>query len=190
MSKRNRVGFTVISCALFIFMAILVIPPKLNACSCICRGSLKALVTDSFKRSTSVFIGRVLEVKLERRVITMAPGHTFPAVNYKARFAVEEPFKGVTDDSIWADTGDGDCSPGELHVGEQYLIYAYRPASDKNLFVGSCCNRSREMSNERYSKAEKKEHIKEIRLLRSLKLANKGTAMAKELRQPPQPVTL
>src|SRR6202040_585547 len=128
--------------------------PRLNACSCICRGSLKALVSDSFKGSTSVFIGRVLEVKLERRVITMAPGHTFPAFNYQARFAVEERFKGITDDSIWADTGDGDCSPGELHVGEQYLIHPYLHALDQNLFVGSCCKRSRHKSNERNTKAE------------------------------------
>src|ERR1700724_375899 len=118
MSKRNRVGCSAITCALFIFMAILVIPPRLNACSCICRGSLKALVSDSFKGSTSGFIGRVREVKLERRVITMAPGHTLPAFNYQARFAVEERFKGITDDSIWAVPRDGG-SPGELHVGDQ-----------------------------------------------------------------------
>ncbi len=158
------------SIALVVFlMFMLTVPMELEACSCVCNDSFKTWVSSSFKGSTAVFIGRVLEVKLERRVVTMAPGHTFPALNYKARFGVEEPFKGVTENSIWADTGDGDCSPGELHVGKQYLIYAYRPTPDGNLFVGSCCNRSHEMSNQWYSKAEKKEHIKEIKLLRRLK---------------------
>ncbi len=106
------------SIALVVFlMFMLTVPMELEACSCVCNDSFKTWVSSSFKGSTAVFIGRVLEVKLERRVVTMAPGHTFPALNYKARFGVEEPFKGVTENSIWADTGDGDCSPGELHVG-------------------------------------------------------------------------
>jgi hypothetical protein len=167
-----------IALALFL-MFMFLNPMEVQACSCVCRVNFKSWVSTSFKGSTAIFIGRVLEVKFERRVITMAPGHTFPALNYKARFAVEEPFKGVTENSLWADTGDGNCSPSELHVGKQYLIYAYRPTPDGNLFVGSCCNRSREMTNPLYSKSENKERLKEIELLRRLKARDQRTSDAK-----------
>jgi hypothetical protein len=165
--------------ALFL-MFILTIPIELEGCSCVCRDSFKNWVSASFKGSTAVFIGRVLEVKLERTEVSLFPGgRKFPRINYKERFAVEEPFKGVTDSSIWADTGDGDCSPGELKVGQRYLIYAFRPTSNGNLFVGSCCNRSREMTNPLYSKSENKERIKEIELLRRLKARDERISNAR-----------
>ena len=147
----------------------LAFPLKAGGCSCVCRSSLKPWVTQSFQSSAAVFVGVVEEVVLERSEVTLAPGHSFPRLNYTARLAVEEPFEGANEHSIWVDTGDGNCSPGKLHVGERYLIYAARSDAGAKLWVGSCCNRSRLMSSPNYSRSGRRELNREISLLRKLR---------------------
>ena len=166
------------SVAIFSVALIALFPVRAEACSCVCRGSIKSLIKWDLGLSEAVFIGRVVEITLERGDVTPAPGHSFPTVNYKARFAVEEPFKGVTDKFIWTDTGDGNCSPGKLTVGERYLIYASRSERGTNLWVGGCCNRSRQMVHPTYSKADRKKLVREIDLLRRLRTKKSEIALS------------
>jgi hypothetical protein len=68
------------------------------ACSCVCREprSFKAAVAQRFNSYPTIFIGTVIEATAERKTVTLAPGHVFPAITYRARFTVEEVFKGAT----------------------------------------------------------------------------------------------
>jgi len=84
-----------------------------------------ACVEAALKDSSAVFVGRAVEVVLQHNEVKVN-SRTYPVINYHVRFAVNEPFKGMTSPYVVSDngSGDGDCSYGKMEVGQDYLIYA------------------------------------------------------------------
>jgi hypothetical protein len=148
------------------------------ACSCVCREprSFKAAVAQRFNSYPTIFIGTVIEATAERKTVTLAPGHVFPAITYRARFTVEEVFKGATTPILISNNGaSGTCGYGEMETGKSYLVYASQPEPDSTVYIGSCCNRTRPllMDDPRITNHEKRAFTKEVELLRKLAARNR-----------------
>ena len=150
------------------------------ACSCVCREprSFKTTVTDHFNGYPVIFVGKVLEHIAERKTVTLAPGHEFPAIDHRVRFSIEEAFKGTTTPIVISNNGNsGTCGYGEMEVGKRYLVYASQPEPDSPIFIGGCCNRTRPLladeHDPRITNQERRTQIKEVELLRKLAARNR-----------------
>ena len=108
------------------------------ACSCIDSGP----PCQAYGAVSAVFSGRVME-------ITSFSSTDGPLKDYSqrlVRFAVLQPYRGVSGNSAETVTGNGggDCGY-PFKVGESYLVYAYQNSQDNRLYA-SICSRTRPLS--------------------------------------------
>jgi len=97
--------------------------------------------TKYFRKSKAVFVGKVVNVKLNDN-----KGDQLFA--YKIKFSVEKSWKGNKSEiEVFSDNGLPPCGQVQFRIGERYLVYAFE--SDKDLYVSTYVgNRSRPLSYE------------------------------------------
>ncbi len=123
----NKIIFTIF---FFAFFTVLNANNAL-ACSCVPQGdeSIKQQVEKSYKNSTAVFSGEVVEV-------IKSPDVYFVEVKFK----VDKSWKNGFQDEITITTGrgGGDCGY-EFEVGKKYLVYV---DGEKNKLKTNICTRT------------------------------------------------
>lgn len=115
------------------FTAILamVAAPAAEACSCAQMLNVSH-PCESYHERSVVFLGRAVEEPEVRRDSGGWGSRTY-------RFAVEEPFQGVTGPTVEIVTGmgDGDCGV-DFEVGRLTFVHAWRSQSGEEIVVGLC----------------------------------------------------
>ena len=115
-------------------------PTPAQACSCtnLCKPE-SACIKESFKYAAAVFVGTPVEVVVQHLEFKLGDG-TIPTINYHERFAVREPFKGITTSYVFSDngSGSGDCSYGKMDEGREYLIYADLVSEGSSIHIHGC----------------------------------------------------
>lgn len=109
-----------------------------TACSCIDPGP----PCQAYGAVSAVFSGRVTEITSFTSSDEQLRGYEQRLV----RFAVSQPYRGVSGTSAETVTGNGggDCGY-PFKVGESYLVYAYQSPKDNKLHA-SICSRTRPLS--------------------------------------------
>lgn len=124
----NRIIFSVLFCVVFITFTA----SDISACSCnllIGSKSLEKQVKESYKQSSAVFIGEVVE-------IIKKPDVFFVEIKFK----VEKTWNNESQKEITITTGQGNGDCGyKFEIGEKYLVYAY---GDRNNLGTNICQRT------------------------------------------------
>lgn len=132
--RHGAVGLPVVFLA-----AVALLLPAAPAAACSCATVAHACLT--YPESDAVFLGRVVEVGRVLRLNLASGSEELFELERRARFALEERFRGVEGAEVLVSTGfgGGDCGYG-FEVGGSFLVYAHR-ARDGGL-VTSICSRT------------------------------------------------
>jgi hypothetical protein len=124
--------------ALIVFASLTWLTQTVSACTCMPSG----LPCQAYWTTSTIFTGEVIEITATPSDNERLPGYSQKLV----RFAVSEPFRGVSGTLIDAITGNGggDCGY-PFRVGNSYLVYAYRDPKDNKLYA-NICSRTRPLS--------------------------------------------
>jgi len=107
------------------------------ACSC---AMSSGGACESYWSTPAVFSGRVVQIDDVKR-----GGDQLYYLSKKVRFAVIDPFRGVTGETIEVNTGSGggDCGY-KFEANESYLVYAWR--SEDGVLSTGICSRTRPLT--------------------------------------------
>ncbi len=129
----------------FIFILVLIQFSASDAYACSCAG--ESLPCQSYWTTTAVFIGRTISVSPTYEEENKVFNFDLKQNERVFRFAVDRPFKGITEDHVEVVTSIGGGSCGYYFTpGKQYLVYAgFDPKTGQ--YHTSICTRTRSIDD-------------------------------------------
>lgn len=114
---------------LIVGLFLLLITESAAACSCETTGSKDKDFDQAREKAKAVFVGRAVEVV----DVVAHGGYSEKRVKLK----VERYWKGRFNEEVTVFTGRNDCKTTFV-VGDEYLVLAYRPDGERDLFTDHC----------------------------------------------------
>lgn len=118
------------------FLFLLILSSAENALACFCRPdwtkqSLQQKVVDEYKKATTVFSGKVVEM-------THHPKYKYGVL---IKFEINDIWKNNSTETIFIGTNDDTAACGyDFKIGKRYLVYAFGEVDD--LVTNSCTRTS------------------------------------------------
>ena len=124
---------------LFIAVVLCVAGVEADACTCLMPKNGKTDVRKSRDEASSVFVGRVVEIRKHEKVV----GEFGLRIAFETIFAVSRAWKGVTQERVRVFTnGDSAMCGRSFEVGKEYLVYGVR-SDEKGAFSDNLCSRTK-----------------------------------------------